>query len=60
MQVQDILSSLVYLVPVGTGDIVPGSSYTWIDLTREDPPCYFHPVGGVYLLGLTGKLKHHP
>lgn len=46
MQTQDILSSLVYLVPVGTGEIEKGSGYTWIDVTQEAPPRYFHPVGG--------------
>lgn len=46
MQTQDILSSLVYLVPLGTDEIEDGSGYTWIDVASEDPPRYFHPVGG--------------
>lgn len=46
MQTQDILSSIVYLVPLGTDEIEAGSGYTWIDVARESPPRYFHPVGG--------------
>jgi hypothetical protein len=46
MQMQDVLSSIVYLVPLGTDDIIPGRGYTWIDVAREAPPRYFHPVGG--------------
>lgn len=46
MQMQDILSSIVYLVPLGTKEIIEGRGYTWIDVARGDPPQYFHPVGG--------------
>ena len=46
MQTQDILSSIVYLVPLGVDAIEQGGGYTWIDVARESPPRYFHPVGG--------------
>lgn len=42
---------------LGTRHIVPDSNYTWIDVTREDPPCYFSPVGGVYLAWLDRKVN---
>lgn len=47
MQTQDILSSLVYVVPLNTANIFDGEDYSWADVVYKEPVArYFHPVGG--------------
>lgn len=47
MQTQDILSSLVYVVPLNTESISKGGDYSWADVVYSTAvPRYFHPVGG--------------
>lgn len=41
---QDPKDNSVYVVVLSSDDILPGSSYTWIDVVEKDGK-YFHPLG---------------
>jgi hypothetical protein len=45
MQLQDLLSSIVHVVPLRNEPISRHNPYTWVDVVRKDGR-YFHPVGG--------------
>ena len=34
----------VFVVSLGSGAMIPGQAYSWIDVVSQDK-CYFHPVG---------------